>query len=251
MGQRHQQFIRIINPLNNKRLNDKDKREWAPILGTEETTILPFHNQWLFGRSALGSALGLLEFSSGTTLKGKLSHDLYGNPLARVDYSPMSIESRISKIEFILNYIPKDTDWLNQGFNTSFFLKDEPIMRENFEMGDNNDGITIIDTLENKYCFMNINDYEIERTGINSLPYQIPVSAETYVKAYYGETEEALSNYYLENHTPEQIVKYLKDNIRINRGLYKRFKKFPVLTLEEIALMFPKMNLKNLEVSEK
>lgn len=49
MGQRHQIFIKVANPVKSfypHDITDKMKK----LFGTKDYTILPFHNQWLFGR---------------------------------------------------------------------------------------------------------------------------------------------------------------------------------------------------------
>lgn len=107
-------------------------------------------------------------------------------------------------------------------------------------MGDNNDGITIIDTIENKYCFMNIYPDGSDRAG--SLPYLVPCTARQYVSAYYGETPETVSEYYIEKYakkrTPQQIANKFK---RENDKVVRQFKNFELLTVEDICAMFPKI----------
>ena len=62
MGQRHQIFIHTVNPYHTE--YDKSKKaELKEMFGTDKTTVFAFHNQWLFGRSALLSALNVLEFN--------------------------------------------------------------------------------------------------------------------------------------------------------------------------------------------
>ncbi len=64
MGQRHQIFVRIPNPTKYGHYNSaKEKTEAEKEFGTAETTILAYHNQWLYGRGALQNALNLLNFS--------------------------------------------------------------------------------------------------------------------------------------------------------------------------------------------
>ena len=67
-------------------------------------------------------------------------------------------------------------------------------MRLNFTMGDNNDGISIIDTIERKYCLMNISTYDMEYACVNRLKSLIPSSAEDYVHAYYPEQDQVRDN---------------------------------------------------------
>ena len=177
--------------------------------GTGEFTILPYHNQWLYGRSALQVALNLLNHGFQFNREEKTSTKAWGGnhtPICpnamKNDFS--NVEKLTSSIGFILNYIPVKTMFNEAGLLGSWFLgKDEPEMREDFRMGDNNDGITIIDVVENKYCFMNINEWQNRDKGerVNSasdLPYLFPSSAHDYVRCYYGETVSTLNQYHVD-----------------------------------------------------
>jgi hypothetical protein len=101
-------------------------------------------------------------------------------------------------------------------------------MSERFDMGDNNDGITIIDTINNKYCFMNIFTYpdSFNRPNLNDvrgLPSMTPVDAETYVRAYYPKD-----------------VSSTREN-EVIEGLIKEFEGFELLTEKELKKDFPKV----------
>ncbi len=94
-------------------------------------------------------------------------------------------------------------------------------MRLNFTMGDNNDGISIIDTIERKYCLMNISNYDAEYTDVSALQSMLPYDANDYVHCYYPESED----------------------VRKNILCCNQLKKYPILNLNEIQKMFPKMQL--------
>ena len=85
MGQRHQSFIRLHNfskafyadkELTPKNYKDKlpeymevmtRKQEDDDAFGETDVTVLAFHHQWLFGRSAPLACLNVLDFLDGTT----------------------------------------------------------------------------------------------------------------------------------------------------------------------------------------
>lgn len=261
MGQRHQIFIHVPNPVHcvyGNAVTDKMKQ----YFGTEPTTILPFHNQWLYGRSALLSCLNVLKHSSAIDVKDKMGKGAFGSYTS--PFSINGINSRfedpdkfVAAIEFIMNYIPEATGFNQPGFMGSWFLgKDEPEMRDDFTMGDNNDGITIIDVLTNKYCFMNIYDYKKDNGELchsaTDLPYLVPVSAHDYVRAYYGESLKTVNPYYIrEEHlnskgtTAKRVVAEFKND---NMKLVRQLAKFEVLNSGDIIKLFPKLEK---EISEK
>lgn len=267
MGQRHQIFLNVPNPVHccyGSRVTDK-MREY---FGGGVTTILPYHNQWLYGRSALQSCLNALKHSIAVPSKNKTVKSAFGSfsspfSMNGIDSTFSDPEKFVAAIGFIMNYIPADTDFVEAGFLSSWYLGgDAPEMREDFTMGDNNDGITIIDVITNKYCFMNISTYKNAKGELsysaNDLPYLVPVSAHEYVKAYYGETLETCNPYHIreerkvaQNKTAKQLVKDIKNQ---NMKLVKQFAGFEVLTAEEVAVLFPKLSekicKKDLVVSE-
>jgi hypothetical protein len=257
MGQRHQQFIVIPNPAHYL-YDASTKKRAEKIFGKNKTAVVPYHNQWLFGRSALGSALGLLEFTNQFKSEDLLkeSFGVYDVPfsISGLKNRFTTIESITSSIGFLLNYRPKNTNWLNAGIGSSWFIgeTDEGIV-DNFTYGDNNDGITIIDVVNKKYCFMNISSSTLDDEdgelmhSASDLPSMTPVSAHEYVKAYYGETIETTNPYYLEGMNNKRKTTFINKNIKINKELVKGFEGFEVLTLDEIQEFFPKMKLKELK----
>ena len=249
MGQRHQIFVKLLNPLNELSFKTKDEKKQATKeLGTGKYCILAFHNQWLFGRSALQQALNLLMFGKQFSHKaktGERDYDSYDCPFSKSGqkgFNFNSVEKIADAIAMVLNVRLRNTSWLSAGIGHSWYERD---INHNFTHGDNNDGITIIDVVENKYCFMNINKQYPDKHSASALPSMLPVDAKAYVQAYYGETLETLNPYYKENKTPEQISKLLQINAKVNAQAYRGFKKFGVLTLAEIQAMFPKMDLTN------
>jgi len=264
MGQRHQIFVQIANPAKfcSKNLKATLEAEY----GTGDTTVLAYHNQWLYGRSALQSALGLLKFGAIFTKDEKetkkgYNYDLPFSPAAmQNNYEIKNFDKIPETIAFILNFKPVKTPWADAGMGTSRYIgKTDEGIREDFTMGDNNDGITIIDLINNKYCFMSIDSYS-DRSELgysaNDLEYLQPATARQYVAAYYGETPETINPYYLtvkgDGKTYLPIKKQLSianQNIRLNTRIAKGFDKFELLTIKDLQRMFP--NMKQLVGKEK
>ena len=258
MGQRHQIFVKIANPAKHiYTRNDAEKKALEKEFGTDEFTILAYHNQWLYGRSALQNALNLLKFGKQFTKEEKTDPKSWGGyncpfTINGIKQEFSDTKKLVDTIAFIMNFRATNTSWVQAGIGGSWYigLEDEGI-REDFTIGDNNDGITIIDLVENKYCFMNIYEQDLECYDVNRLPKLQPVSAKEYVSAYYGETIETTNPYYFGNHDRSKVTlskaeqqKIVNDNIKTNKQATNGFEKFEVLTLAEIQAMFSKMKLK-------
>lgn len=253
MGQRHQIFVKIANPVNHLRLQPSEKKELEKELGTGEFAILAYHNQWLYGRSALHSAIGLLQFGKQFDREKKVdpkSWGAYDCPFTiggmGADFN--TLEKITSGIAFVMNFRPKNNGSKDAGFDKSFYIgKEDEGINFDYTIGDNNDGITIIDLVENKYCFMNIYKQDLERYDVMRLPELKPVSAKEYVACYYGETIETTNPYYFGDHdrskvtkTIDQQQKIVDANIKLNCKVAKGFDKFELLTKREVDAMFKK-----------
>jgi len=257
MGQRHQIFVRIPNPVKNFYGNAEVIKKLEKEFGTADTTILAYHNQWLYGRSAISNCLRLLKFSSQFSKSSKINGDAfegYDCPFTIKGQKNNfdTIDKITEGIAFIMNFRPVKTTWLDAGIGSSRYIgKEDEGIREDFTLGDNNDGITIVDLIENKYCFMNIYEHDKKAEhGISSLPMLKPLNARAYVSAYYGETIETTNPFYFGDHdrskvtkTKQQQQKIVNANIKINDKAFKGFEKFEVLTLAEVQTMFTKMKL--------
>lgn len=249
MGQRHQIFVKIVNPIKHI-YKEKVTAQMEKVFGTEETTILPFHNQWLYGRTALTHALNILTHTSQLEREQKIDVNPWGgytNPFSvnflKQKFSTM--DKWINTIEFIMNYIPKHTEFNEAGLLGSFYIGEEDYgIQADFRMGDNNDGITIIDAIENKYCFMNINGHSTDDElwhSASDLPYMLPCSAHDYVKCYYGETVKTISDYHLRTGVDNGLThrQIATSNKKENSVLVKQFADFTLLTPHDLAVMFP------------
>lgn len=246
MGQRHQVFVKIVNPV--KYLRDP-KKELVKQFGTKEYSILAYHNQWLYGRSALANCIRLLNFGKQFTKEEKTSDKGFGcyqSPICPkgIEANFQTTKELVEAIGFIMNYNAVKTPFTDAGIGNSYYIgKLDEGINFDFTLGDNNDGITIIDVVENKYCFMNIYDQEKKSYSVRDLKQNIPYHAKDYVRAYYGETKSSINPYYIEKKTDKQIANVLSSNIRYNAKCIKPFEKFEVLSIEEVKSMFPEMEI--------
>jgi hypothetical protein len=258
MGQRHQIFLSVPNPRKHLRENGYNDEAMKLFHFNKRTVILPFHNQWLYGRRAPLSALRVLRHAALFSRFEMLGNPDNSNPIngspftetgIRYTQAFSTLEGYIKGIENLMNY-----EWTGE-FNelegtgkvsSSWFLLDEyKEMSNHFDMGDNNDGITIIDTINNKYCFMNISTWgneDDERSySASDLPVFTPVSAREYMKAYYPETPDELNSFQVNRDSTKELT--AKENLTLNESIDKHFKNYKVLTLQEVNKLFPKMEL--------
>jgi hypothetical protein len=253
MGQRHQIFLIVNNPIK-QFLEDKknNANSLKKEFGTGDFTVLAFHNQWLYGGTALVGALNVLDHVSQFTVAQKTdinSWSGYDTPFgaASTKYN-FNREKYLTTIQFILNFVAKKTPFRDAGLLGGWYLNDsDPEMRTDFTRGDNNDGITIIDTINNKYCFMNIQEYSLSDSeghhSASDLPYLTPSPALDYIKSYYGETVETCNPYHIDKLTPKAADKVVKGFAKRNATLSNKFKKYNLLTVEELSKYFPKLKV--------
>ncbi|MDP2692694.1 MAG: hypothetical protein Q8O88_03600 [bacterium] len=280
MGQRFQCFINVPNFSKQFYAEKKldDKKEWKnnfrgyielmnqkdyddKAFGEKDNLILGFYHQWMYGRSAPLACLNILDFLDAT------SDNYDTNPFSpeyEKHYRGIAPTERAKIITSILSLF-RDRELMpytrSSGVEKFRLLntedKDEPTMTLDFTAFDNNDGIAIIDTITKKYCFMNISSQDKKSTSSSALPTLQPCSAMDYIEAYYPSTLTSGAKAHIKwllgkenrgNKTDDQIqrevVKYekeLKENAFINKKFAKRFKKYEVLTLEEVAAMSPNM----------
>ncbi len=259
MGQRHQIFIKTNNPNYGKEnekaaiVNSEYKKDsrTQKALGGRKHTVLAYHHQWLFGRCAPFIAHKLMQLA--LSFKKDDSYEMkYNHPMApkfNKTY-PMALEKVGEYFKYFMGIItPGENFPRGIGFEDFIFLNpDEPCMREDFTAGDNNDGITIVDMIEKKYCLINISDPKYNDGSISEsvydLPYMTPVSAVDYVKAYYPIEESKLSKYTTETKCEGDANK-IKEKLEFNRNsvaeIEKMFEGMQVLSLKEVKTIFPKV----------
>lgn len=251
MGQRHQIYIRIENPLKKKELtgaviSEADKQEAELYFGKSKYSVIPFHHQWLFGTTAVGLLVSVMKrvyeakgdshpFSpdlsyipyrknySSTTLEGYGLVELIKGLISVTDFEVSEIGGRFG-VES-LTYIGDE----HYNYETKKVSRKWANHQKSCDNGDNNDGIMIIDVPSKKYCFMNIYDQDKTYTSANSLPKLEPVSALDYQKAYYPTKKHS-------DVTAEEIL----NNKEMVKNLKPLVEKFEVLSLTEVKKMFPK-----------
>jgi len=260
MGQRHQIYIRIVNPLKNKKLsgeigNEKDKKEAELYFGKGKFSIIPFHHQWLYGTTAVGMLVKILKEAK----RAKGDNHPFSPELSEVPYSEERNKLRgfglIELIQAMLSITDLEVSLIGGRFKLEHltYIGDEHFDYEKEKvdtrmvnhqhycnMGDNNDGVMIVDIPSMKYCFMNIDKQEKRKDGrgrSNKLPQLKPVSAMDYQLAYYPVVEKELSKFYLEQNKTPQI---LKEHASMAKRLEKIVGKFDVLSLAEVQAIFPR-----------
>jgi hypothetical protein len=227
MGQRHQAFIKVVNPVKLKRnyASKEDKAKARKIFGSGKYTMLAIHHQWLYGRSAIYNINHIFNITENM--------NEYTNPFSD-GYAFESLENYIRDIMMLLQVQTNPKHPRGTGIERMVFLNSDCIdekgkydnrwdMRLDFTMGDNNDGISIIDSVERKYCLMNICEQEVGSNNVYELSKLEPSSAIQYVNAYYPNIDDIENNSYCN----------------------ELLKNYPILKLKEIQTMFPKMNLIN------
>jgi len=237
MGQRHQLFVKIKNPLKQERITfeGEDLKRANKIFGKGKFSVLAFHHQWLYGKSA---AVNVIE-----TLKKC-------NPETAASYSPFAVDGWYQDLDRWLNQVTAiisvQTSELHprgigyEGF--SFLNESEPDMRSHCDYGDNNDGITIIDAVEQKYCMMNMCDEDHEYISIYNLPKLYPADTRAYLKLYYPETVTGAEDVYAyRKFDGAKIRELVKENIQNNGEVSAITNKFDVLTIAELKKIFPAM----------
>jgi hypothetical protein len=213
MGQRHQIFIKVPNPIKFNRYSKSwsDLSEAKKSLGNGKTTVIAIHHQWLYGRSAVVNLINIMDFTDDKIRAN------YNNPFFE-DFMCNSYGEWKERMMMIIQVQSNKLHPRGLGIECMIYLNDdEPNMRLACDEGDNNDGITIVDAINRKYCFMNIFEQELneEYESVYLLPSMVPVSASDYANAYYKKG----------------------GNIKFTKPLDK----YEVLSLKELNKIFPKM----------
>lgn len=256
MNHNHQIFIRVenVNEINNKEFKSRKeqfrnridlfvrlKKEYeiqVKQLGENKHTILAYSHQCFHGKAPLVNTIRILEFNTNC-------NNISYNPFKPDKHRNVSQREQLGFIKGFMeiwrNDLPKrirggsieheEFDYLNEVNSYA---------RHYYDRGDNNDGITIIDIPSNKYCFMFINKECLK----NTVPNYEPLTAEQYARVYYPQSFSDLSKetlkHRLKNSTREKLKLEFKENRKESKGFIQPFKKFDILTKEEINSFFPK-----------
>jgi hypothetical protein len=245
MGQRLQVYIHVYNPLH--KLVEKQKslkkhhctgeetealqkqiQQYKYAFGTAATTIISYHNQWCYGRSALIGAWNILNVSKNASE--------YNNPFNK-EFSLTGTDFLNCVTHLLSLYTCKLSALISRtGFEYFHLLNfNDPEIRINPLRGDNNDGIIVIDTIKNAYSFVNLG---IGDSTVSQLPILQPLTAEQYVRVYYPQSLEDSKTSRLPEDIQEHVTFYA-NNTRINKLFIKPFNTLRLLTIEELKKMFP------------
>jgi len=258
MGQRFQTFIHTHNPINSFEIEGETEKEksikrlaisakYNSEFGVSENTVLAFHNQWLYGVSAVANAFQLLHFIKNA---GEY-HNPFKKEFWKIQYSARTIEDAVkllvdttTNIQRIANS-PLYKEVGRVGISNFWYLNpEEPTMRTNWDNGDNNDGCLIVDATTGKYCF-------IVAFKLKGLKKYVPYSAMQYAAAYYPNTQKLMEadfkenkKYYEENGrkiNDEQFNAELNGNKEMVSMVETYLKEYEVLTIDEVKAIFPKV----------
>lgn len=249
MGQRHQIYIRIANPLKKEELrgaihkaNVKDNKEAELYFGKGKYSVIPFHHQWLYGATAVGMLVNIMK----KVHEAKGDTHPFSPDLTQIPYADHRTEKQAGYglIEFIKALISITDFEVSQisgrfGIERLTYIGDEHYDYEtkksdkyshqkSCDNGDNNDGIMIIDVPSKKYCFMNIYEQDKEYCSAGYLPQLEPCHAMHYFEAYYPLVKR-----------DDETKETLAENKEIAGELTEIVKDFDVLSLAEVKKMFP------------
>jgi hypothetical protein len=221
MGQRFQAYLAITH----------DPGRGTGKIVEPRTAILGLHHQWLWGMTAMKQTLRLLKFIQ----------EPKGEALPKTPFNPESFRHRIACCKgifgSIFSLIPEDQYYHEA---VVFEGEEEKECCANPCCGDNNNGILIVDARDVynvRYCFMNIG--HIECGQLDEPVLFTPFSGETWLDFHYPPDN-------LSDRVLPRCKKWLTepDRTTILRQCeaYKReIASFPVLTLDEVKQLFPKM----------
>jgi len=238
----------------------EDYDKWKLMYGEGDTIIVAFHHQWLYGRS-FPIVASMLLYASKVFKEDKYKSFFHKELWIENNYTgakDIQMDDPHSLIKWMESYMSNLLDqelgpYARNGVEHYTLLSAEHEeggtcrYDKDFTRGDNNDGVLIVDLLETKYCFININGGygEDEPCSINdNFPHMKPVSALKYIKSYYPECFEDLIEG--ETETPEVLSR----NTEVNTKFSNRFNQYEVLTTDELIAMFPELK-KELEKANK
>jgi hypothetical protein len=245
MGQRFQVFIHCLNPVISlkkeleviqkysvekkkiKHLSSEVKR-YTKAFGCNDYTTIAYHHQWLFGRSAVHAASRIVAFNQFTKAEA--------NPLKSV--TPINGEELLQFQRHLLSLFNSKLAQLIGRFGLEKFQIlnfNQPDIRHDCTSVDNNDGIVVIDCIDDRYCFLNVGTGD---TTISQIPVLEPCSAEQYISLYYP-TEISQGKTSNVPDTNIEQLQYFNTNRRVNRLFLKPFKNYELMSRSDLEKMFP------------
>lgn len=199
MGQRHQIYVKF----------------------PKDQGVAGFHHQWLYGMTAIQSL--------GRVLKFYQKQDEYGPLTERCGYD------LLRQSEIIVSLYSTDVETGYWHYVHNLLAQDDLEPIKDPRMGDNNDGITIIDLSKGdfRYCFMSVCHLEGEKNP----PILEPLSARDYLLCYYPKFEKKQGNVI----HGERCQIDLEEHERTLAALKLIEKNAKLLTRKEVKEIFPAM----------
>lgn len=178
------------------------------IIAINKKERAAFHHQWLYGASAVNVALDALNYAAEDPAGD-------GSPLV----SGHSDISFADDLLHVLSNIYRGAQRDKKEVECILDITDE-LVKDNYRMGDNNDGVLILDLREfakPRYCFLS-------NSNVGSDRKPNPLSGAAYVKTYYSTI-----------HKDEETKEWYGE---IKKGLAK----FTLLKQQEVMDLFPQVN---------
>ncbi|KAF9555370.1 hypothetical protein CPC08DRAFT_753139 [Agrocybe pediades] len=209
MGQRHQAFV-------------------IARQGQRYRCIAALHHQWCYGRGPLRAAAQFLSLVQQPQNAWIIHKELDEHTASSLDHDddiaiPCPFTNYLLSLAFSVNLEP---DQESVSSRVSAYPVDY-----GSTTGDNNDGITVLDISDPfspSYCFVSI--YGLE--AVADVPELVPLSAETYVRAYYPEEEEPSSE---ENEEASESA--LVENLV--QAAIRSLDPYPVISLQTLHTTWP------------
>ena len=245
MGQRLQAFIYCLNPANGLKEQYKslkkyngDKKELEELklkiekhehaFGTKQHCVIAYHHQWLFGRSSLLACGSIVEYNQYCDKESnpfKTQNGITGDEYINLLTNLLGLfKTKLAKVIGRYGY---------ENFRILNFQ--QPEMRNDITLGDNNDGVFIVNCINDTYCFANIGTGD---STISQLGAMVPHTAHDYVKLYYPEQTSDSRTANIPESSEEQ-EEYFRNNRRMNRLFNKPFENYRLMTQAELKKMFP------------
>lgn len=205
----------------------------AEAFGDELTTVISHHHQSLCGGEAVHLVYQVLEFCRNvTTVYNPFSLEHWQMKIVDLRTIPRFIDFIYGLLTVKHNHeLARKIDSRSGFYHADFLNLKNRQIRHYFDRFQNDDGIFIIDTMECKYCFIDISTVEN----------YTPTDAVTYYHRYYPTDENKLKDYYFKNYTESEIQAFLLKNRERLGIVTDMFKDYEVMTREDVARYFPQM----------
>ncbi len=216
--------------------------EMETFFGLEDTTVLVYHHQWLYGATALGVVYDALNFGRHVPGERNILHPEHYkfNGIKNLSKFNMFLECTKSLLSLRNNSEVIKKIGGRGGFERFALLNlDKPEVRHQFDSHPNDDGISIVDIIRKKYCFIDLPNSQTKHEKKYT-----PLSALEYYDCYYKTKKEDLDEKTKQDRTEIEIKALLDGNIKRTNEVKKLFKHFKVFSKAELTKIFPQMEEK-------